>query len=135
MRHTDPIIKSLRITVSLQLNKSFPNKMKLFYYFLAENLVVSIPENGAERSDPAERFQHSLLEFGPSGPNFDFDYSGVPSKDEIKGIEISENMNPPPTGKPGAAAPSRGPCYRYCSSSTEYRSRDTNDRTGDHENF
>ena len=128
--------------------------MKIFYYFLTLNLVVSSPD---ERFD--ERFQNSLIDYIPRTPeealgedfykevNKELNFLQVPSKDEINGIEMSENMIQPPASiKPEGtkpkwpAAPIQPgvnpikPCS-HCSSPTPFRSLDTNDGTGDHEEF
>ena len=130
--------------------------MKLFYYFVVENLGISIPrydsyddfhnENLQVVSNPSKK-DWKVIRTSDNWRDFDYriGYSGehiapsraflqVPSKDEIIGIESSENMNRPPIIiNPDDKLPI-GPCSNYCSP-TPFRSLDSNDRTGDHEEF
>ena len=131
--------------------------MKLFCYFWAAKLVVSFPGKSVKdlwSSGDIQNPEDIIMQnfgtfFNPvnsaasaskigaieKSEDKDLNYSAVPSKDQIKGIEVSEIITKPPAGAaPLPGAPSRGPCSRYCSP-TEYRSMDTNDGTGDHEEF
>ena len=134
--------------------------MKLFHYLLAENLITGVYLPGIAWDKPnwgisslglpsgnwLEGWTSAELNLSHLG-SFTISKSTheaieraktelqAPSKDHINGIEVSEIITKPPAGAaPLPGAPSRGPCSRYCSP-TEYRSMDTNDGTGDHEEF
>ena len=133
--------------------------MKLFYYFLAENLITGIYLPGIAWDNPTwgVSSQLGILSkiswdglsfsgpsfFNPESFNIDTSYSEAmakmelqaPSKDHINGIEVSENITPPWCQTRGRRSTTcMPPCSRYCSP-TEYRSMDTNNGTGDHEEF
>ena len=116
--------------------------MKLFYFFVIENLMVVSQRIG-------KRFEGSAFEKWPIFFDDDEDTSSFGTKtdliteipppimDEIKGIEMTEmesinNLLPPING---IRPPAPEPCFENYCSRYGWESLDTNDGTGDHESF
>ena len=104
--------------------------MKLFYFFVVENLMVESQRVG-------NRFEGSAFEKWPIFFDDGEDTSSLGNKpdliteipppiiDEIKGIEMTETES----------IKGKKPCFENYCSRYGWESLDTNDGTGDHESF
>ena len=113
--------------------------MKLFYFFVVENLMVESQRVG-------NRFEGSAFEKWPIFFDDGEDTSSLGNKpdliteipppiiDEIKGIEMTE-MESIKGPINGIRPPAPQPCFENYCSRYGWESLDTNDGTGDHESF